>query len=411
MRTNVIGTIAAIALVMSGIGMGRAASVDSGQILLDTDFETNPSSEGWIFAAKNGLGAWSTNVAHSGKHSVRLANAELISPKLSQPSGLYRFTFYERGGPGHELDWSGASRPLFFPSTSDWTKRTIVRRSSVLDLTGLYGAPLYVDDVQIAKINLDQANQAFSDLFADLPPFDFSAYQRAGRLENIPNTMARLAAGDDLTVVMLGDSIVNDTSRSFLDLHLERMYPGSQVDVIPAIRGSTGAWWYKEENRVQSYVLDHDPDLLMIGGISNHDDVDSIREVIEQVRAGNPQIEIVLMTGAVGPHDPAERPEDLLPIDPNGTDYRAQLWQLAQEQQTGFLDMTQPWARFVANSGKPASQFMRDAFHADYEGTVVLGRILESYFAPVPEPGTGFLFALGMALLLSMQRPRIRASH
>ena len=35
---------------------------------------------------------------------------------------------------------------------------------------------------------------------------------------------------------------------------------------------------------MQKSVLDHQPDLVIIGGISQSDDIDSIREVIRQIR-------------------------------------------------------------------------------------------------------------------------------
>ena len=57
--------------------------------------------------------------------------------------------------------------------------------------------------------------------------------------------------------------------------------------------GSTGCWWYKLENRVQDYVIKYKPDLLMIGGISQSDDVESIREVIHQVHAALPETEFL----------------------------------------------------------------------------------------------------------------------
>ena len=46
-------------------------------------------------------------------------------------------------------------------------------------------------------------------------------------------------------------------------------------------------------------MLKHNPDLLMIGGISQREDVDAIREVIHQVRAKQSP-EILLMTPAFG---------------------------------------------------------------------------------------------------------------
>ena len=76
---------------------------------------------------------------------------------------------------------------------------------------------------------------------------------------------------------------MNQTYGFGFDLLLNRIYPKVRIEKIASVRGSTGCWWYKEKNRVEDYVLKHHPDLLMIGGISQRNDVDSIREVIHQV--------------------------------------------------------------------------------------------------------------------------------
>jgi len=69
-----------------------------------------------------------------------------------------------------------------------------------------------------------------------------------------------------LRIVLLGDSIIGDIGASKFELLLQRMYPGCKIDKSVSSRGSTGCWWYKDENRVQEYVLRHHPDLLIIGG-------------------------------------------------------------------------------------------------------------------------------------------------
>ncbi len=87
----------------------------------------------------------------------------------------------------------------------------------------------------------------------------------ADRWALLPKTMKRLQEGDALRIVMLGDSIVNDTSHSKYELLLGRMYPKCRIVKVTSVRGSTGCWWYKEENRVEEWVLRHQPDLLSMG--------------------------------------------------------------------------------------------------------------------------------------------------
>ena len=119
------------------------------------------------------------------------------------------------------------------------------------------------------------------------------------RWRNLDRTMRRLREGGTLRIVMLGDSIIGDTSSSMFDLLLGRLYPKCTIEKITSVRGSTGCWWYKLDHHVEEYVLSHKPDLLMIGGISQRQDLASIHEVIRQVRAAQSP-EILLMTPAFG---------------------------------------------------------------------------------------------------------------
>ncbi len=201
------------------------------------------------------------------------------------------------------------------------------------------------------------------------------------RWRNLDRTMQRLREGSTLKIVMLGDSIMGDTASSKYELLLQRQYPKCKIEKITSLRGSTGCWWYKQENRVEEYVLKHQPNLLMIGGISQREDVDSIREVIHQVRAKQSP-EILLLTPAFGAISDKHIKEWTFDIKPDGADYRARLRRLADEEKCGFVDMTGPWWRYVQESGKDYGWFMRDRVHANDRGFQILGRILEKFFAP-----------------------------
>jgi hypothetical protein len=128
----------------------------------------------------------------------------------------------------------------------------------------------------------------------------------ADRWQNLPRTMKRLRKGKRLRIVMLGDSICNDTSNSLYETQLARLYPEARIKVVTSVRGGTGCWYYKDENRVQQYVLDYRPHLLVIAGISHHFDPESIRSVIRQVRQ-NSDCEILVTSGAVTPEGTIRR--------------------------------------------------------------------------------------------------------
>ena len=205
----------------------------------------------------------------------------------------------------------------------------------------------------------------------------------ADRWRCLEHTIDVLKRGGTLRVVMLGDSIVNDTSRSSWEKLVERLYPGSHIEKITSVRGSTGCWYYKDPVQLQEYVLQYKPDLLMIGGISHRDDIESIREVIRQVRAAlEPDPEILLMTPCFGHKDPRFDPSWTFEVPPEETDFRARLRKLAEEEKTAFLDMTGPWGQYIRTCGEDIHWFKRDIVHANARGEAILGRILEKFFAP-----------------------------
>jgi hypothetical protein len=200
------------------------------------------------------------------------------------------------------------------------------------------------------------------------------------RWDNLPLTK-KLSDGGEFRIVMLGDSIVNDTSRSRWDDLLQKDYPKSKITKVTCVRGSTGCWWYKEPGRVKRYVLDYSPNLLIIGGISQNDDIDSIQNVIQQVRAES-KCDILLMTGAFGRMDPMDDSVWSFEIDPKADNYRSRLQRLANDEHTGFLDMTAHWGKYIRESGKSLDWFKRDVVHANIYGEQILGHILVAHFAP-----------------------------
>jgi hypothetical protein len=222
--------------------------------------------------------------------------------------------------------------------------------------------------------------------YSQMPRVTYTPPQE--RWSHLPRTASILARdGAELRVLMLGDSIITDTSQSRWGDLVQKSYPRCKIAVTTCVRGSTGCWWYKEPGRLKRYVLDARPDLLIIGGISQKDDVDSIREVVERARAERP-CDVLLLTGAFGYVDPRDNSQWKFEIDPKGQDYRARLKRLADELKVGFLDMTAQWGKYIRESDKDLDFFKRDAVHANARGEQILGRILAGYLSP-PLPATG----------------------
>ena len=181
---------------------------------------------------------------------------------------------------------------------------------------------------------------------------------------------------------MLGDSIINDTARSCWHELLKKHYPKCGIVRVVSVRGSTGCWFYKQPGKIDRYVLQQKPDLVIIGGISHKGDIDSIRDCIKQIRAGS-SCEIFLMTGPFGFADPLSA-DDWRQRLSEGKDekYAAALRTLAEESRAEFLDLQAVWGRYLRAAKKPLAFYKRDPVHANAEGEAVLAFILEQFFAP-----------------------------
>jgi lysophospholipase L1-like esterase len=215
-------------------------------------------------------------------------------------------------------------------------------------------------------------------VYAAMDPIVYRA--PSGRFANIPKTMTRLREGGELRMVLLGDSIMGNTSASLFDQLLMRDYPKCKILKIASLRSSTGCRYYREDNRVEDYVLKHNPDLLVIGGISNGGDAEAVRSVVQEVRAKKPDTEFLLLTPVFG----ALRDEHLRTftreIDTTTSNFRFNMQKVAAEEKCAFFDMTGPWWTYIQDSGKTYGWFMGDAVHANERGCQIIGRLLEIWF-------------------------------
>lgn len=220
--------------------------------------------------------------------------------------------------------------------------------------------------------------QRIDAIYASMDPIAFRP--AADRFANIPKTMAKLRDGGELRLVLLGDSIMGNTSASSFELLLMRDYPKCKINKIASLRSSTGCTYYKDENRVQDYVLKHNPDLLVIGGISNRGDAEAVRSVIRQVRAQKPDTEVLLLTPVFGATQDEHIRTFTREIDTTTGNFRFNLQKVAAEETCAFFDMTSPWWTYIQDSGKTYGWFMGDSVHANERGCQIIGRLLEIWF-------------------------------
>jgi lysophospholipase L1-like esterase len=127
-------------------------------------------------------------------------------------------------------------------------------------------------------------------------------------------------------------------------------------------------------------VLRHNPDLLVIGGISNRGDAEAVRSVIRQVRAKKPDTEVLLLTPVFGSTSGEHIRNFTREIDTTTENFRHGMQKVAQEEKCAFFDMTGPWWEYIRNSGKTYGWFMGDRVHANARGCQIIGRLLEAWF-------------------------------
>ena len=143
--------------------------------------------------------------------------------------------------------------------------------------------------VQIAQIQSEMPVGQFPS-----PPNDWAQLQRTQRI---------LTQGGRLHLLALEDSIINDTMRSGWVAKLGEVYPKAVIQATVYVHGGGGCQHFKEEERIATNVTPRQPNLIFIGGISQSD-IDSIHQVIDQVRPSLPEVEFLLVTGAFGTVDP-----------------------------------------------------------------------------------------------------------
>ncbi|MDA0578627.1 MAG: hypothetical protein O3B24_11075, partial [Verrucomicrobia bacterium] len=411
-------------------------------VLLSTAFEADPLTQGWTTSG-SGSASWTTIESFSATHSLAASNATWATPLLNTtPLQWYRLSFKTKA-PGTVTDNVGSIgygywSALFYDTndtalnddqyssvfaSAGWVTNEFRIRAKHKAGTGTnlvparirvrfhaFNAPLYVDDVLIETTTPEEVAQ-WADAFYDRIPAKLAYVPKANHGSRLPLTMQRLRNGQPLRIVMLGDSVQQDTANAPIDALLQRLYPGATVELISSTRGGTGVGYYKDH--VAEFIFAYRPDLLVIGGISNGDNMTDFQSIIDQVRADDSAkgrtTEIMIVTRQWSPNNnisigyyflaPGMTELDQVPSNNPGVpgDYRGNLLNLCHANGIEYLDMTGIAAQFIngpaaaAGIGPPANAngvpygfWMRDWVHANDNGKMILGRILEAWFAPAP---------------------------
>ena len=401
--------IASFLVVAQGHGFGEEGTAkpsrtdDSTGRVLSTEFRKTLAEEGWQVADESTRAKQIHVPDDPAQYGVQIRNGAIVGPKCTVvPLRYYRLRF--RAKTPRRAHWAATfltrdGREIVadvydaIDASPDWQSHTYkvrehpdaaaVRIRVQPDYTQIDAAPLSVRNLRVDEVPATEVAQWADEVVSVCPLVRFEP--AADRWLHLPRTMGRLREGGKLRIVMLGDSICNDTSNSLYETQLSRLYPRARIEVATSVRGGTGCWYYKDDNRVKEYVLDYKPDLLLIAGISHHFDPDAIRSVIRQVREGS-DCEILVMSGAVTPEGTIRRAH--LKSKPIPTAMREmeqftrRMRRMCREEKVEFFDLRRAWDDYMLRSQLAYNVVSRDPIHANGRGKQILARILTRFFEP-----------------------------
>ncbi|WP_373514472.1 SGNH/GDSL hydrolase family protein [Persicitalea sp.] len=248
--------------------------------------------------------------------------------------------------------------------------------------------PKYEPDLTVEEMPVEQDYFLFASparslaqinkIQAEMPPGEFTLPPTDWKY--LKSTRKKLRKGGDLHILGLGDSIINDIMRSGWIAKLREKYPNANIKATVYVRGGGGNRHYREAGRIQKYLVPLKPDLVFIGGISQQQDFEGMKDVIDQIRAELPEVEFLLATGAFGNVDPRD-PAALAVAQHSGTSpYGKALREFAKNEKAAYLDMTTPWAEYIRSSGLHPHLFYRDRVHANEYGEQILSKIMLAFF-------------------------------
>jgi len=252
-------------------------------------------------------------------------------------------------------------------------------------------AAMEIRDIDVTSVDEDLVRNWAKALYATLPSVGFEPPADRHRL--IPRTMARLQRGESVRVVMLGDSISQDTCNSYFDILVEPDYPGADLQLVPSVDGSKGCWYYIEDEIFHRYVADQRPDLLMVGTASDGQGTGPVEQLLRRV-ADTLDCEVMVVSGPLGidhrfsPDDTSEEAQRARERVPKRRAFAQEQAELCGNTGVEYLDLCTAWLDYLEGSGKPWNWFHRDRHHANDRGKQVIARMMAQYFAPATKVRT-----------------------
>mgnify|MGYP001259533438 CR=1 FL=1 len=362
-------------------------------VVVSADFEDAPAPRGWTHGY---FDLWGDNIRweqrEDGGHCLSVRDGRVYSPRFTaRAAQRYRLTFTARGG-GRPL-WAAYfyddKRALLpydhyggMTVSGEWQTQTCYfttkfpAASAKIVFVNDGREPLLLDDVTVETVTMAEYVAAITAMEAALLPITPPPAADAARL--LPRTRGKLARGDAVRIVILGDSIGNDLSNAPLDALLARAYPNSPVELRFTGRGSTGYAIFQRS--VDVTVVKHKPDLVVLLSITNRleDDLSAdLEHIITGVRAALPTTEILLAT----PHVDQFSPRHHL-----GSAQREVVRALAAKYTLPVVDLLTAWQDYLRATDQPQDWLLRDVVHMNERGRLVSARAAAAWLLPVTEP-------------------------
>ena len=395
------GTILAAGAAVAAIAAQGAAMLECGGLVTG-------KTAGWRFEASGAKGGQTFNPLE-GWYPDK--GGKLVSPRIAIPkAGAYYKLLFTGSAPVRSYEtvafYDAAGNMIadnydvLYPGETNRYERVVFAQEGVKEAEVFFQSPkgCTVRDVKLEPATVEEAAKWCDGVYAKLPPLDFGPVQ--AKLP--PKTLDALKTGKPWRILMLGDSIMQDTFHSQFHALVKRAYPKSDVTWLVSVRGSTGCWYYCEPENFRKYVADYKPDCVFIGGISGwiHPEMplnggSAIESVAKRVNA-ELGAEVVVMTPtlAIDLRVP-KGTEQGTSVAPSKFDHaalgdRAWKYDVAAAEELKAIcarngwplwDMFTPAYDWLFKTGLPSEFYSRDYVHSGELGKQLIARIALAYFS------------------------------
>lgn len=352
---------------------------------------------GWRFEASTAKGGVYFN-ALEGYYPDK--GGKLVSARVKVTGGrYYRLTFDARANErGYEAvnfydgegKWIADNYDVVYAGERQHYDRVVYAMPGTAELEVFFQSKSGLEawDVAVEEASIADAAEFCDRTYAKLPPLAFKP--EGNPLALAPRTLAALKTGRPWRILLLGDSIVQDTYHSQFPALVQRLYPEANVTWLVSVRGSTGCWFYQDEKNFADYVTRHRPDCVMIGGISNwiHPDLPlngaAAIEVVANRIVDELKAEVIVMTPTLS-YDLRD-PESLAAWNRPGKvafgeGERQELAEICRRRSWPFWDLYTPAYDWLTTCDRPINFYSRDQVHSGELGKQLIARLMEAYFA------------------------------